>query len=295
VHVFHRVLVAGIGALGSEIVQNLGLLGCESVFLADADAIEEKNIARSLLMRNGVLGVSKVTHTLAQLKRWFPQTQWQGAPVEIADVEAQHFLNADVIFSCVDTDLARTEIAALAARYKLPVCDAGLGGTSTRIGRISWFPADDSEACFSCLLTGRRRAEIFSIWESDVHSCWASGVQETPAWTSTPTMASIVAGLQIETAISAAKNSFSMSLDLDHEPPFQEIRHNRSAECPLHGETAGIPFPICTLAECRVCGQQFSPNRRIAWIRRRGACPSCGNRDLIIRASTRDELIGSAA
>lgn len=291
---FHRVLVAGIGALGSEIVKNLGLLGCESVFLADGDIIEGKNIARSLLMRDGVPGVSKVTHALDRLKDWFPQTQWQGAPVEIADVEAEHFLHADVIFSCVDTDLARTEIAALAARYKLPVCDGGLGGTSTRVGRVSWFPADDSEACFSCLLTGRRRAEIFSLWESDVHSCWAGNVLETPAWTSTPTMASTVAGLQIETAISRAKSSFSIRLDLDHEPPVQNIQHSRSAECPLHSEIAGIPFPVCTLAECRSCGRQFSPNRRIAWVRRWGACPSCGSCDLIIRANTREELIGSA-
>lgn len=292
---FHRVLVAGIGALGSEIVKNLGLLGCESVLLADADIIEEKNIARSLLMRDAVPGVNKVTYAVDRLKDWFPQTQWLGAPIEIVDVEAENFLNADVIFSCVDTDLGRTEIAVLAARYKLPVCDAGLGGTSTRVGRVSWFPADDSEACFSCLLTGRRRAEIFSMWESDVHACWADNTEEMQTWTSTPAMASIVAGVQIETAISAAKNSFSIRLDLDHEPPVQNIQHNRSAECPLHAEAAGIPFPICTLAECRSCGQQFSPNRRIAWIRRWGACPSCSGRNLIIRASTLEELIGSAA
>lgn len=290
---FHRVLVAGVGALGSEIVKNLGLLGCESVFLADPDILEEKNIRRSLLMRGGFPGVSKVEHAISRLKDWFPNTKWLGAPVEITDVGAEHFLQSDAIFSCVDTDLARVEIAVLAAHYQLPVCDGGLGGTSTRVGRVSWFPADRSEACFSCLLAARRRAEIFSLWESDVHSCWADDEQKQQMWTSTPTMASIVAGVQVEAAISAARNSFSMQLDFDSESVFQKIQHNRSAECPLHSRIEGIPFPVCTLAECKTCGQQFAPNRRIAWLRRRGTCPSCGDNDLVIRASTREEMIRS--
>ena len=294
--VFHRVLVVGIGALGSEVVKNLGLIGCKSVFLADADMIEEKNISRSLLMRDGALaGTSKVTHALDRLKGWFPGTQWSGAALEIADVEAEHFLDADLIFSCVDTDLARTEIAILATRYKLPVCDGGLGGTSTRVGRVSWFPVDHSEACFSCLLSSRRRAELLSICESDVHSCWTASAQEQQGWTSTPATTSIVAGLQIETALSAAKHAFSIQFDLDAESPFQKIRLCRSVECPLHSEVEGIPFPICTLAECSACGQRFSPNRRVAWLRRWGVCPSCESRGLIVRTGVREELVKSTS
>ena len=291
---FHRVLVAGIGALGSELVKNLGLLGCESVFLTDADIVEEKNIHRSLLMRDGVPGTSKVAQAVDRLRDWFPRTEWQGAPVEIADVEAEQFLRADAIFSCVDTDLARAEIAVLAARYQLPVCDSGLGGTSTRVGRVSWFPSGDSTACFGCLLNGKRRAEILSVWESDVHSCWAGSALEQPIWTSTPAMASIVAALQTETAVSFQEYSFSIQIDLDREPVVENIQHRRSAGCPFHSQMEGMPFPICTLAECRSCGQEFSPHKRIAWLRRWGACPSCGGRDIVVRTSTVKELTGHA-
>jgi adenylyltransferase/sulfurtransferase len=295
---FHRVLVAGVGALGSEVVKNLGLLGCRSVLMADADVIEEKNIARSVLLREGAIaGQSKISCSLDRLRAWFPQTHWDGAAVEIADLEPEHFQKAEVLFSCVDTDLARTEIAALAARYELPVCDAGLGGTSTRVGRVSWFPGDRSAACFACLLSSKRRAALFSAWESEVHACWAREQSEEGAWTSTPTMASIVAGLQVELAVSAAKSAdggaFSVHLDLDQLPVSRTIRHHRSAECPLHEEMPCILFPVCTRAECGQCGRQFSPDRRIGWVRRWGACPSCGSRDLIVRDSRRHELAGS--
>jgi len=294
---FHRVLVAGVGAVGSEVIKNLGLLGCESVLVADADVIEEKNIARSVLLREGaVAGQSKISCALDRLRAWFPQTHWEGAVAEIADLSPGRFEQADVLFSCVDTDLARTEIAALAARYELPVCDAGLGGTSTRVGRVSWFPRNRSAACFACLLSSRRRAALLSAWESEVHACWSREQSEEGAWTSTPTMASIVAGLQVEIAVSAAKGAdgaFSMHLDLDQRAASRTIRHPRSSECPLHDEIPGILFPLCTSAECGECGEEFSPDRRIGWVRRWGVCPACGSRDLRVRDSRRYELEGS--
>lgn len=291
-----RVLVAGVGALGSEVAKNLGLLGCESVFLSDPDVIEPKNIARSVLLREGgIVGNSKIASLLPRLREWFPKTHWSGASVEIADVDPEQFQNAELIFSCVDTDLARTEIAALAARYEIPVCDAGLGGSSTRVGRVSWFPGARSSACFACLLSSRRRAQLLSTWESEIHACWTRDSDEQNRWTSTPTMSSIVAGLQVEFAISAmksAENAFSIHLDLDGTPLSQTVQHRRSAECPLHDEVHGALFPICTLAECRTCGRDFSPGRRIGWLRRRGACTACGSRDLILHERVRNEPVG---
>lgn len=293
---FHRVLVAGVGALGSEVVKNLGLLGCKSVFLADADVVEEKNIAKSVLLREGIVGRSKISCSLDRLRNWFPQTHWDGAAVEITDMEQKHFQEANVLFSCVDTDLARTEIAALAMKYGVPVCDAGLGGTSTRVGRVSWFPGTRSAACFSCLLSSRRRAALLSTWESEVYACWASETDAEDTWISTPTMASIVAGLQVELAVSAIKSadsSFSMHLDLDQAPVSRTIQHPRSAECPLHIEAPNTLFPICAHAECEQCGRQFSPNRRIGWVRRWGACPSCRSRELIVHGPRHDRLTGT--
>jgi molybdopterin-synthase adenylyltransferase len=288
---FDRVLVAGVGALGSEVVKNLGLLDCRSVFLVDHDRIEEKNVGRSVLLRGrAATGKSKVLHALERLREWFPETVWEGEPVEIADLDSKLFASADILFSCVDTDLARTEISALAARHHLPVCDAGLGGLSTRVGRVSWFPASSSSACFCCLLTGKRRAALLSLGESHVHACWAGGSVSETSWTSTPTMASMVAALQVETALSSVERgddeAFSIRLDLDNTPLSTTILHSLSSSCPLHDDVPQVLFPLCTLAECTGCGTKFSPDRRIGWVRRWSTCPSCGSHDLHIRESS---------
>jgi adenylyltransferase/sulfurtransferase len=299
--VFRHVLVAGIGALGSELVKSLGLLGCERVLVADPDVLEGKNIARSLLMREGAAGESKVAHAIARLEALFPRTEWCGAAVEIADVAPEEFERAEILFGCADTDLARMEMAALAARYRLDVCDAGLGGTSLRMGRATWFPAAfpgrETAACFGCLLNGRRRAELLSAWESSIHACWAGEETEKRAWTSTPMMASIVAGLQVEIALASAgreKDAFSLHLDLDSSQMMRRIEHRRSVGCPLHEAVDGEVFPVCTLAECPACGAEFAPMRRVAWVRRRGVCPRCGSAALLLRNSVSDALLESA-
>lgn len=298
---FQRVLVAGIGALGSELVKNLGLLGCERVLVADPDVLEEKNIARSLLMRDGTAGESKVAHATARLEALFPRTEWCRAAVEIADVAPEEFERAEILFGCVDTDMARMEMAALAARYRLDVCDAGLGGTSLRMGRATWlpaaFPGRETAACFGCLLSGRRRAELLSAWESAIHACWAGAETGERAWTSAPTMASIVAGLQIEIALASKRreqDAFSLHIDLDGSPMMQRIEHRRSVSCPLHEPVDGELFPLCMLAECAACGEEFAPMRRVAWVRRRGVCPRCGNEALLVRGSAAEALTGSA-
>jgi hypothetical protein len=292
-----RFMLAGIGALGSELAIKLGLLGCEQVFIADADLLEEKNICRSQLWSDVVPGLPKVLTALPRLRARFPATRWEGAPVEIADVDPACFAESDILFSCVDTDLARTEIAAIACRYALPVCDAGVGGTSTRLGRVSWFPHWRSAACFACLLSSRRRASLLSLWESDVHACWAEEVEDRSSWTSTATMTSLISSLQIDLAVSSSadkRDAFSIHLDLDRAQTMERIRHSRSDVCPFHDELLGELFPVCTLAACSACGAQFSPQRRVGWIRRWGSCPSCGVGSLLIRESQHEFADGPA-
>ena len=46
-----RVLVAGAGALGNEVVKNLALFGIGHIYVVDFDRIEISNLTRSILFR----------------------------------------------------------------------------------------------------------------------------------------------------------------------------------------------------------------------------------------------------
>ena len=54
-----KILVVGAGALGNEIVKNLALLGIGNIVIADMDRIENSNLSRSILYREGDSGLFK--------------------------------------------------------------------------------------------------------------------------------------------------------------------------------------------------------------------------------------------
>src|SRR6185436_1639963 len=54
-----RVLVAGAGAIGNEVIKLLALLGVGNILIVDFDHIEISNLTRSMLFRDADIGKSK--------------------------------------------------------------------------------------------------------------------------------------------------------------------------------------------------------------------------------------------
>src|SRR6188474_779988 len=68
-----KVLVIGAGALGNEIIKNLALLGVGNVLIADMDRIENSNLSRSVLYREGDTGKFKAEVAARAAKDIYPQ------------------------------------------------------------------------------------------------------------------------------------------------------------------------------------------------------------------------------
>jgi adenylyltransferase/sulfurtransferase len=322
-------MLVGAGALGNEVAKQLGMLGVGRVIVADPDVVEVSNLTRSLLYRiSDNVGRNKACAITDAMRRLFPDTDCVGIDSEIADVGFCEIAGSDIIFSCVDSDLARLEIAYTAVRLDIPVSDGGLLGNAYSRGRVTFFPGA-AAACYGCLLSDHQRTELMTLAESLLSPCWDMTDFEGRVIPRTPTMAAIVAALQVDLGLRrvvepAAGGSEACSIELSLDPVIKAdtLTCGRSSSCPFHYQTehrrvpssaAGgtveelleavsggesgdwelvLDWPICARARCVRCEFVWSPMRRLAYLRRFGACPACAERAIVgeetIRAVGRD-------
>ena len=318
-----KTVVAGAGALGNEVVKALGLLGCGEVLIVDPDVIEPHNLTRSVLFRTEeAVGQSKAVSLAAACRHYFPDTLWTAMPMEIADVGLQRIAESDMIFSCVDSELARLEIAYLGTKLDVPVCDAGMGVEDYATVRVSFFPGRRS-ASFCCALPPARRRELLTMWDSRSFPCWAEAGPRA-AWPGTPTSAAIAGSMQVETGLrllwelrrGLRPAAQSIEMALGTAPHLAGFRIPLGEGCPFHWEMppdsvlqaassdiavrellglagrrrSGDPvlvldWPLCVVARCQMCGRRWPVMRRLAVFRRDGVCPGCLSKRLVIERS----------
>jgi molybdopterin-synthase adenylyltransferase len=306
-----RAVVAGAGALGNEVVKCLGLLGLGHILIVDPDTVEPSNLTRSVFFRqDDSIGANKAAVMAQAAGKLFPASNITAFPGEIADVGFQHLRDAGIVFSCVDSDLARVEIAYIATKLNIPVSDGGLGTADYRQGRVSYFP-DRHAACYGCLLSSRLRRDILTLWSSPARPCWDMNETGTGmAFPSTPTMSAMIGALQVELGLRGLlqppAGAFTVELSLTEVPALRQYELRQAKNCPFHqapgmlvtpcSESGTIhelldqtgladpvlvlDWPVCACARCITCGAEFLPMRRLADFRKRSRCPRCGARDL---------------
>src|ERR1017187_6376929 len=303
--------VVGAGALGNEVIKSLGLIGIGRILVIDPDRIEASNLTRSVFYSYyNSAGLNKAQVIAEVCSKLFANTRFDALPLEIADVGFQDLKDLDLLFSCVDSDLARLEIAYIATSLDIPVADAGLGAENYSHGRAPWFGGRRS-GCYSCMLPRRMRREILNFSDGQVRSCWAADAAESAGLPGTPMMAAVVAGMQVDLGLRGVlgglrEESWSVELSLDPVPEMERFAVRQSVSCPFHErphklveaprDTAStvwellesvegndpalvLDWPICTAAACADCGHKWAPMRRLAVLRRGGFCSSSGPRN----------------
>src|SRR5215469_1986428 len=134
-----KAVVVGAGSLGNEVTRTLGLLGAGRVTVIDPDIVEASNLPRSIFFcgRNSI-GINKALALTEAAGGLFPGTDWLAIQSEIADVGFQWLADSSLLFSCVDSDLARLEMAYICAKLHLPMVDGGLGVQNYSHGRVTY-------------------------------------------------------------------------------------------------------------------------------------------------------------
>lgn len=193
-----RVLVIGAGALGNEIVKNLALLGVGNVLIADLDRIENSNLSRSVLYRAEDNGQYKATVAARSAKEIYPDINVHAFNGNVVyDLGLGVFRWADVIIAGLDNREARLAINRAAWRLRKPWIDGAIEQING-VARVFSPLTHPNGPCYECtmsqtdwkLLQMRRSCNLLSRGEMQAG--------KTPT---TPTISSIIAGVQCQEAV----------------------------------------------------------------------------------------------
>jgi len=105
-----KIMVAGAGALGNEVLKNLALLGVGNILIVDFDRIEYHNLSRSILFReeDSQFNRPKADVAAARMREINPEVKVKTINGDITiDVGLGVFRRMHVIIGCLDNRLAR--------------------------------------------------------------------------------------------------------------------------------------------------------------------------------------------
>ncbi len=233
-----KVLVIGAGALGNEILKNLGLLGFREIVVVDMDRIDESNLSRTILYRASDVGEYKVDVAARAYKSILPEAVVQPITGNITrDCGLGLFLWSDVIIAGLDNREARLWINRCAWKVNRPWIDGAIEG----INGIARVFVPGAPPCYECTL-----GEVdWAILEKRM-SCNLLAHEEVKEGKvpTTPTIASIIAGIQVQEAVKLIHGSPTLAgkgfvfEGLNHTS--YRVEYSENPECMSHDTLAEI-------------------------------------------------------
>jgi len=191
-----KVLVAGAGALGNEVLKNLALFGVGHIVIVDFDTIESDNLTRSILFRTDDAYNKSYKAVIAaqRIKEINPLIKVLPITGNLyTDVGLGLYRRMDVIIGCLDNLQSRILLNRLCIRAGKTWIDGGIGDME---GQVSVYQPGIS--CYECNLTDDEKADF-----DRRISC--AGVfkinEEAGRVPTTPVSASIIAAVQVQEAM----------------------------------------------------------------------------------------------
>jgi len=145
-----RVLIVGLGGLGSPVAMYLAAAGVGQLLLVDHDQVDLSNLQRQIIHSNDSVGSDKVRSAQATLQRLNPHCQVKIHNTRLDDSNAASLVtDCDVIVDCSDNFAVRFLLNRLSVAQAVPL----VSGAAIRLdGQLTVYdPRRDDSPCYRCL------------------------------------------------------------------------------------------------------------------------------------------------
>jgi len=145
-----RVMIIGVGGLGSPVALYLAASGVGTLELVDPDVVELSNLQRQIAHTTDCIGMSKVESAATVMRTMNPHCQIIPHP-QAASREwlCSHLDRVDLVLDCTDNAAVRYQINLACLETKTPWISAAAIGLS---GQLVFFdPSQSGSPCYRCL------------------------------------------------------------------------------------------------------------------------------------------------
>ncbi len=285
-----KVLVVGAGALGNEVIKNLALMGVGNLFVIDFDTVEAANLSRSVLFRDGDSKRAKAEVVAARAKSLNPQLRVQYLHGNVTTQLGLGVIRRmDAVIGCLDNREARLALNRFCYWMNKPWVD---GAIQELLGLMRVFVPGQG-ACFECTLTESARRDLSMRYSCPLLARANILLGKVPT---TPTIASIIGGMQAQEALKLIHGMPVEPGKVVHYNGMTNEMHTSAyvarEDCESHwvyGETVELPARAghTTLAEMlKIVRQDLGPDAVIELDQElilSLTCPSCNTREEILR------------
>ena len=191
-----RVLVAGAGALGNEVVKNLALFGVGHIYVVDFDQIEISNLTRSVLFRESDAMAHSYKAEVVARRAMEINPQIKVTPIVgnlFSEVGFGLYRSVDVVIGCLDSRIARYQLNRLCMRAGKTWID---GSIENLTGAVRVYAP--GVCCYEC---GLSREEFNNIMLRTGCADVVRTQGKEGRVATTPISASIVGALQVQEAM----------------------------------------------------------------------------------------------
>ena len=161
-----RVLIVGVGGLGSPAAMYLAASGIGTLVLSDFDRVETSNLQRQIVHRERSIGEPKALSATDALREINPACRVVPLDRALDDEELRAEVDrADVVLDCSDNFETRFQLNRICVATRTPL----VSGSAIRAdGQIqSFLPREPASPCLRCLHGGDL---------SGVETCAAEGI-----------------------------------------------------------------------------------------------------------------------
>ena len=237
-----KVLVIGAGALGNEVIKNLALMGVGNIFIIDFDKIEAANLSRSVLFRESDNNRSKAEVAAARAKAVNPEVHIQYLNADVTTGLGLGIIRRmDAIIGCLDNREARLAVNRFCYWMNKPWVD---GAIQELLGLMRVFVPGEG-ACYECTLTEQALRDLSLRYSCQLLARQNVLLGKVPT---TPTIASIIGGMQSQEALKLIHNMTVEPGKVVHFNGLTNLMHTTAyvprEDCESHwayGEITEIP------------------------------------------------------